>query len=172
MTDTNYRIEALGILLNKDCLIERYYPLLEFKEILIDGLLSLGCVRKNDIAQLKDEALSEIGLPDADRIRLFRRFLTIYDPDPRKFREISQLCSDPAEQAAFSELYCLPGVKYTRASLYFLSGYRSLSDLANAACDEVINKTAAAIAANQLSCIVPLPKEVRTHIAVAKAFLT
>ncbi len=171
MIDTDYKITALGILLDESCLSERYYPLIAPKDALIAGLSTLGCQRKSEAEKLTDADFLKIGLADTGLVRLFRRFLTIYDPSPQKFREIPKVTSDPNEEKAFYELYALPGVKAVRASLYFASGYRSLKDFAEADVGEILGKTAETIAAEGLSCITPLPKEVRTHIAVAKAFL-
>ena len=170
MISTDYNIEALRILLDKRCLSERYYPLLPYTDALLSGLPLLGCRKKSDAEKLSDEALAQIGMTAPETLRLFRRFLTIYDVNPQKFKEIPKLCSDEEEQAAFRELYCLPGVKYVRAALYYRSGYRSIAAFADTTVEEVLEKTARTIAENGLSCIVPLPKEVRTHIAVAKAF--
>ena len=171
MISTNYRIEALDILLDRECLPERYYPLIEYKHELVSGLLKSGCKRKNDIQNLSDEQLIDLGLNDGRLINMFRRFLGIYDPNPQKFKEIDKVAVNDDEKASYSELYCLPGVKAIRASLYYLSGYRSLNDFTSSTVDEVIGKTGLAIKKNKLSCIVPLPKEIRTHIAVSKAFL-
>lgn len=170
MISTDYGIDALAVLLQKDCLIDRYHPLVCRKEKLIAGLKALGCQKKSDIAGIPDADLMRIGLKGPDAVGLFRRFLTLYDPDPRKFREIPSLVSDPAERETFTELYLLPGVKYTRAKLYFLSGYRTLEMFTVTDADEILSKTARAIAENKLSCTAPLPKEARTHIAVARAF--
>ena len=170
MVNTDYKIEAFGILLREDCLSERYSPLVGKREELISGLLRLGCRTKNDAAALPDGALAEIGLESEEMIRLFRRFLTIYDPSPAKFREIDKICTDPEEKEAYRELYYLPGVKAVRAALYFRSGYRSMKDFTDTSAEEVLERTSRTIAENGLTCIVPLPKEVRTHIAVAKAF--
>lgn len=170
MIDTNYGIDALDVLLRKDCVSERYYPLIAKKTFLIGNLRELGCVRKEDAQALSDEALALAGLKNADGVRLFRRFLRIYDPATAKFREIEKSAADPAQKASFRELYYLPGVKEIRADLYYRSGFRALADIAAAAEEEILRKTADTIAREGLSCIVPLPKEVRTHIAVAKAF--
>lgn len=171
MVNTDYKIEALAVLLDKSCLAERYYPLIPYQKALLRALPLLGCRTKSDAEKLPDEAFAEIGFSDTGMLRLFRRFLTIYDPNPAKLREIPKVTPDPEEQAAFRELYYLPGVKAVRASLYYRAGFRSLSDFAEATPEAVLSRTAQAIAAYSLSCIVPLPKEVRTHIAVAKAFL-
>lgn len=171
MIDTNYSIDALEVLLNRDCLSERYYPLIPYKSILISKLRLLGCKTKNDAAGLSDTSLMQMGLNDAETINLLRRFFTIYDPKPDKFREIEKLSADPEEQTAFRELYYLPGVKSVRATLYYRSGYKSVQDFADTTVDEVLQRTAFAISHYNLSCIIPMPKEVRTQIAAAKAFL-
>ena len=44
--NTDYSIEALEILLNEDCLAERYYPLIQYKGTLIQGLRQLNCQTK------------------------------------------------------------------------------------------------------------------------------
>lgn len=171
MINTNYCIGALDILLDRSCLSERYFPLIPLKDSLISQLQLMGCKTKNDASSLSDEALMLAGLDGPDTVRLLRRFLTIYDPNPQKFKEITKLCTNPEEQTAFRELYHLPGVKYVRANLYYRSGYSSIMDFAETTEKEVLSRTAAAITDNDLSCIVPLPKEVRTHIAVSKAFM-
>lgn len=170
MIDTDYGIEALEYLLNKDCLAERYHPLILFKKELIERSRKLGYRTKNDIAKLSDSDFTAFGIHDEITINLLRRFLKIYDPDPKKFREIDKMNLNAEDRLAFNELYYLPGVKSTRASLYYHSGYKSLKDIANAEQNEILEKTAFAISEHKLSCIVPLPKEVHTHIAVAKAF--
>lgn len=168
---TDYSIEALEILLDRECLPERYYPLLQYRDVLMTGLRALRCKTKGDAAALTDMDLAQIGLTDAECVHLFRRFLTLYDPNTQKFREIEKMTADPDERQAYTELYYLPGVKQTRASLYYRAGYRSLRDFVNTTPEEVRVRTAQVISERGLSCIVPLPKEIRTHIAVAKAFL-
>ncbi len=170
MIDTNYKIEALEYLLDKECLPEKYYPLIQIKENLISRSHSMGYKTKNDIAELSDAELLKLGLQDETTVNLLRRFLKLYDPRPQKMREIEKPDLSAKEKLAFQELYYLPGVRQTRASLYFYSGYESLASIADADPKEILEKTALTISAHNLSCIVPLPKEVRTHIAVAKAF--
>lgn len=169
--NTDYSIHALEILLDEACLGERYYPLIPYKNALIAGLQAFRCQTKNDAAALTDADLAAIGLTDPGCIALFRRFLTLYDPNPQKFREIKKVTADPELQQAYTELYHLPGVKQTRASLYYQAGYRSLADFVDTTAEEVQFRTAQAISEYSLPYIVPLPKEIRTHIAVAKAFL-
>lgn len=170
MVNTDYKLDALRLLLQKDCLSERYHKLTDYTEKLIGGLKALGCQTKSDAAGLSDEALCSLGLSDAETVRLFRRFLTIYDPNRQKLRELEKLPIEPREREAYTELYCLPGVKLTRADLYLRSGFCSLADIAVSTVEEIRTRTAQTIAEQSLSCIVPLPKEIRTHIAVARAF--
>ncbi len=170
MINTDYLIESINILLNEDCISERYYPLISIREDIITGLKSLGCVKKSDALKLSDGELAELMLNDEEKVKLFRRFLTMYDVKPQKFKEIIKLTSDAEEQKAFTELYHLPGVRFTRAYLYYHSGYRCLQDFLHTTVEEVRLKTAKTISDKNLNCIVPLPKEIRTHIAIAKAF--
>ena len=166
----DYPIEAMTLLLDQQCITEKYAPLIPLAEKLLAGCLRLGCRTKSDAQRLSDADCQSIGLPTEEAIRLFRRFLTLYDLKPQKFKEQNDSDYDPKTLASLRELYCLPGVKQIRATLYFLSGYRSLSDLAHADALEILEKTKQTIEERNLSCSIPLPKEVRTHIAVAKAF--
>ena len=168
--DSNYKIEALAILLDRECLSERYYSLIEYKETLLSGLRDRGVETKNEAEALPDEAFVQMGMEDEEQIRLLRRFFTIYDANPRKFREIDRVTDDPEARKVFRELYFLPGVKYIRANLYDLSGYRTLRDIAASTPEEILARTKRTIEEMKLACIVPLPREVRTHIAVARAF--
>lgn len=170
MIDTNYRIEAFRYLLDKECLPEKYDPLIPFKEEMISQFHRMGYQTKNEIANLSDAELRNAGLREEEIINLLRRFLRLYDPKPQKFRELEKLDPELKMKFSFQELYYLPGVKQIRALLYFYAGYDSLASIAGADPKDILEKTARAISEHQLSCIVPLPKEVRTHIAVAKAF--
>lgn len=171
MINTNYRIDALKILLDEKCLSERYYSLIEYKDKLIKELKNKGIEYKNDIIDLSDNELIQLGLKDLNIVKLFRRFLTIYDVSSSKLKEIEKLEIDESQRSSFKELYLLPGVKQIRANLYYLSGHKSLNDFIDTNEKAIIEKIEIIITKNKLSCSVPLPKEVRTHIAVAKAFL-
>ena len=166
----DYRIEAIQVLLNEDCLLKRYYPLLPHKEQLLKNLLQNRCLTKTDCMHLSDEALIASGLPNHETAGLFRCFLVLYDPKESKFREIKKCAANEAEAASFRELYLLPGVKATRAKLYYDAGYRYLSQIASATPEQIIRDTSEIIRQKGLAWKAPLPKEVRTHIAVAKAF--
>ena len=169
MIQTDYPLEAISFLLDGDRLPERYAPLLHHKETLLLSLRRLGCARKSDAEKLPDADYTRMGL-DGALTALFRRFLAMYDVKPQKLREVETLSADPDERAALWELYHLPGVKRVRAMLYYRAGYRSLADLAETTVSDVRERTARAIAEDAPGCTVPLPKEARTHIFVARAF--
>lgn len=168
--NTDYKIEAIKVLLNEDCILARYYSLIPYKDILVENLNKIGCSTKSDCMKLSDAALLDAGLTDIGMVHLFRAFLALYDVKPTKLREITAVCKTKEEIQAFQELYQLPGVKSTRAMLYFKAGFHSLLDIAVSSPQEIIAKTENVIRKENLSLKVPLLKEVKTHIAVARAF--
>ncbi len=168
--NSDYKVEAMDILLNEDCVLQRYIPLIPYKYDIIKNLKKLGCHTKSDCMKLSDQSLVSIGLTDMEMVILFRNFLTLYDVKPAKLKEINSICKTPEETQAFQELYQLPGVKSTRAILYYKAGLRSLEMIAQSSVQEIIAKTEYVIKTEHLDLKVPLMKEVRTHIAVARAF--
>lgn len=168
--NTNYRIEAIDYLLNEDCILQRFYPLIPYKSTLAKRLISMGCQTKADSQALPDAALAAAGLCEPELIPLFRAFLGLYDPKPAKFREIDSFSMPDKDKTILRELYHLPGVKRTRAILYMKAGFPTLTSIACASPQEIITKTESIIEREELSCKVPLTKEVKTHIAVARAF--
>lgn len=170
MVNINYKIEAIDLLLQEDCILSRMYPLIPYKHTLIEHFQTTDCQTKEDCLKLSDDALLSAGLPDLDTAKLFKKFLVMYDIKPQKLKEIDAVCKTPEEAESFRELYHLPGVKRIRAVLYYRSGFRALKDIASASVKEIITRTAKTIMLQNLDCIVPLKKEVKTHIAVAKAF--
>lgn len=170
MLNTDYKIEAIKVLLNEDCVLTRYYPLIPYKEMLVESLKKMGCDKKSDCMKLSDTSLLEAGLTDIEMVYLFKAFLGLYDIKLAKLKEIKAVCKEEEEIEAFRELYQLPGVKSTRASLYFKAGFRTLTDIAISTPQEIIAKTERVIREENLDLKVPLLKEVKTHIAVAKAF--
>lgn len=169
MVNTDYKIEAIALLLNEKCILKGYYPLIPHRDSLVEGLRRLGCIRKEQALSCSDQELRE-ALPDAGLVGLLRKFLTMYDPRPGKMREISSAAETPEEEGVFGELYLLPGVKSTRARLYMLAGYGVLADIAAATAEELIAACEKVIAQMRLAQKPPLMKEARTHIAVARAF--
>jgi len=170
MLNADYKIEAIKVLLNEDCILTRFYSLIPYKDILVQNLIKMRCHTKSDCMKLSDESLLDAGLEDAGMVQLFKSFLTLYDINPGKLKEITAVCKNAEEMQSFQELYQLPGVKYTRAMLYFKAGFRFLADIAISSPQEIIAKTEGIIRKENLSLKVPLLKEVKTHIAVARAF--
>ena len=168
--NADYKIEVIKVLLNEDCILTRYYSLIPNKDILVENLNKMGCHTKSDCMKLSDEALLGAGLPDIEMVRLFRAFLVLYDIKPTKLKEITDVCKKDEEVQSFRELYQLPEVKSTRAMLYFKAGFHSLADIARSTPQEIIERTACIIRDESLGLKVPLMKEVKTHIAVARAF--
>lgn len=128
--NTDYKITAINVLLNEDCILTRYYPLIPYKKNLIENLSKIGCQIKSDCMKLSDDSLLGAGLTDIEMVRLFRMFLSLYDVKPAKLKEITTVCKENKEIQAFKELYQLPGVKSTRAMLYYKAGFQSLTDIA------------------------------------------
>ena len=87
--NTDYKIEAIKVLLNEDCILTRYYSLIPYKDILVENLNKMGCDTKSDCMKLSDEALLGAGLPDIEMVRLFRAFLVLYDIKTAKLKGFS-----------------------------------------------------------------------------------
>lgn len=170
MLNADYKIGAIKELLNEDCILTRYYSLIPYKYNLVENLNRMGCYTKSDCMKLSDKSLLDAGLPDIDMVKLFKAFLSMYDINPTKLREITSICKTPEETQSFRELYQLPGVKSTRAMLYYKAGFRSLDAIASSSPQEIIARTENIIRKENLSLKVPLMKEIKTHIAVARAF--
>ncbi len=166
----DYRVEAIIILLNEECILQRFFSLVPYKNEIVKNLKMTGCCTKSDCMKLSDDSLLGIGLADIEMVNLFRSFLTLYDIKPAKLKEIDSVCQTSEEINAFRELYHLPGVKSTRAMLYYRAGFRSLNKVAHASVQEIAAKTECVIRTEKLNLKVPLTKEIRTHIAVARAF--
>ena len=164
----NYNIEGFAVLLNEDCISERYYPLIPYRDSITCNLAACGCRTKADCQALTDAEVVRCGLPEG-LTALFRRFLCLYDckgkgikdiPNAEK-RSIDEICS-------LAELMRLPGVKAIRAELYLQCGYKSLIDIAKTDATTMRGRIAECIASKGLSSSLPQPKELRTQIAVAK----
>ena len=115
--NTDYKIVAIKVLLNEDCILTRYYSLIPYKDILVENLNKMGCHTKSDCMKLSDESLLEAGLSDSEMVRLFRAFLVLYDIKPAKLKEITTVCKNEEEVQSFKELYQL-GKKHESAALF------------------------------------------------------
>lgn len=167
----NYEIDAIELLLDENAILSRYFPLIPLKKDILFGLKSINVFKKSDCFKLTDEKLMNIGLKTIENVRLFKRFLSLYDVDDKKLKEIEKSDLSIEERNAFKELFLLPGVKITRARLYYLSGYKTLADIAKTNEKEMICRTQSTIKNQNLNCFAPLPKEIRTQIVVAKAIV-
>ena len=168
--NTDYKIEAIEFLLNRDCVLGRYYPLIPIKSQIISFLKSTDVTVKNDCDKIPDEAYLKSGILDKNTLLLFKRFLSLYDVKQTKFKELDKLGLTPKKYAVYKEFYYLPGVKERRASLYYGIGLRSIKDIASALPSDIIYKCEEFIKRENSGLKPPLLKEVKTHIAVAKAF--
>ena len=75
---------------------------------------------------------------------------------------------DTQRLCAMCHLMRLPGVKDTRASLYYDSGLRSLDDFASSTTDKILEKVSDYIAKSKCGKSVPQRKEIETQIAVSR----
>ena len=78
--------------------------------------------------------------------------------------------ADTQRLCAICHLMRLPGVKDTRASLYYDSGLRSLDDFASSTTDKILEKVSDYIAKSKCGKSVPQRKEIETQIAVSRVF--
>ncbi len=76
--------------------------------------------------------------------------------------------ADTQRLCAMCHLMRLPGVKDTRASLYYDSGLRSLDDFASSTTDKILEKVSDYIAKSKCGKSVPQRKEIETQIAVSR----
>ena len=161
----NYKIESIEILLNKECILERYFPLIPFKDKLINRFQKEKIMTKEDAIR-SDDILLDV-LKETSLVNLFKRFLNMYEINKSKLKEIDKLNLPLEERKCFEELYLLPGVKATRATLYYLSSLKTLKDISKKTPNEIIELTNNTISKNNLNCKAPLYKEANTHIVVA-----
>ncbi len=166
----NYQIQAMDVLLCEDCILKCYSPLIPYKEQLVNSFLRINCPTRDHCLALTDDELINAGLPD-DLCGLFRRFLRMYDYKGKGLRDIPDAENKANDEvASLLELMRLPGVKAIRAQLYYHCGLKSLQDFAASDWQSLQDQIAQCIARDALPRSVPLPKELRTQIAVAKAF--
>lgn len=167
---SNYRMEALDILLCENCVLQRYYPLIPFKAYWIESFRKAGYLTRADCLGAAEHTLEQLGVPEA-LVGLLRRFLHLYDYRGKGPRDIPNAAGRaPEELAALLELMRLPGVKAVRGELYYRCGFRTLEDFAKADAPQLQAKLREAIQQEALPFSLPALKELRTQIAVALAF--
>ena len=84
----DYQIAGIEILLNEDCIVQRFYPLIQYKDRLSANLSEKGILTRNACAALSDQELIEAGLPDENMAALFRCFLHLYDYKGKGIKDI------------------------------------------------------------------------------------
>ena len=163
----NYFTEDLIASLERDVVMERYYPLIDYKEELIAILNKNGVVRKN---QISDEVIEDIRIMLGETVsNLFARFIHIYDFKESKLREIKDYVGKK-EYDDLAGLLRLPGVRFLRATLYCNSGV-TLEVLAEKSTEDIRDMVHDYIQRENRTEIVPQPKEVNCHREVAKMIL-
>lgn len=168
---TNYFVQGMDVLLCEECTLQRFYPLIPYKKQLIEGLLAMHCYTTVECMALTDADWIRAGLPDEEKAALMRRFLHLYDYKGKGIKDIPDAANKTeAELRGWLELMRLPGVKAIRAELYYRCGFSGLKAVAAADAEEMRTCIAEKIAQQGWNVSVPLPKELRTQIAVAKVF--
>lgn len=163
----NYYVYDLISSLKRDIIMERYYPLIDFKEELIEIINRFGVVRKEEISQVViDEIEKELGKNTSN---IFTRYIHIYDFNKAKLRDIKEY-TGKKEYDSLSELLRLPGVRLLRAKLYYNSGV-TLKVLSKESTENIRAMIYDYIQRNNRTEIVPQPKEVNCHREVAKMIL-
>ena len=166
MNDNYYMDDLIGSL-EKDIVMERYFPLIDHKEELTAILIKNGVVRKDLVS---DAVIEEVRIMLGETVSgLFDRFIHIYDFNKSKLREIKDYVGKK-EYDDLAGLLRLPGVRLLRAELYFNSGV-TLEVLAEKSTEDIRDMVRDYIQRENRSEIVPQPKEVNCHREVAKMIL-
>ena len=163
----NYYINDLINSLSKDVVMERYYPLINYKDELAKILSDAKVVRKNEVTDVVIDDISRTLGEDISR--MFTRFIHIYDFNKSKLKDIKNYIGSK-EYDSLEGLLRLPGVRLLRAELYFHSDV-TLYVLASKSTEEIRNMVCDYIKHNNRQEIVPQPKEVNCHREVAKMIL-
>ena len=163
----NYFLDDLIGSLERGIVMERYYPLIDYKGELSAILKKNGAVRKD---QVTDAVTEEIRITLGEAVSsLFARFIHIYDFNQSKLREIKGYIGTKKFDVLAS-LLRLPGVRLLRAELYFNSGV-TLEVLAEKSTEDIRRMVSDYIQREKRSEIIPQPKEVNCHREVAKMIL-
>ena len=166
MNDNYYMDDLIGSL-EKDIVMERYYPLIDHKGELTAILNKAGAIRKDQVC---DAVTEDIRMLLGEAVSgLFSRFIHIYDFNTSKLREIKGYIGTE-KYDALAALLRLPGVKLLRAELYFNSGV-TLEVLAEKSTEDIRNMVGDYIRREKRPEIIPKPKEVNCHRAAAKMIL-
>lgn len=190
----NYFLADLTNTLAENSVTERYYPLIDYKEVLKKCLEKQNLMRKNDF----DKSVLANFFPQ-NLIDLFSRFIHIYDFKNRKFNELDFIENETEDYlsankttSSFSFLaHCekvgistlskplvalyqicnlmrLPGVRWVRAKLYYDCGFTTLDTFSERSAQEIQKEIEKFLQENNRPESLPLLKEISTHKAVAK----
>ena len=166
MNDNYYMDDLIGSL-ERNIVMERYYPLIPYKGELTEILNRAGAVRKDLVS---DAVIEDIRVKLGNDVSaLFARFIHIYDFNQSKLREIKDY-TGRKEYDALSGLLRLPGVRLLRAKLYYNSGV-TLQVLAEKSTEDIRDMVRDYVQRENRSEIIPMPKEVNCHRAAAKMIL-
>ena len=163
----NYFMDDLISSLKKDVVMERYYPLIEYKEDLLAILNKAGIVRKKQVSESLIENISEVLGKDVSA--RFARFIHIYDFNKAKLGDIKDYVG-MKEYDDLAGLLRLPGVRALRAKLYFNSGI-TLEVLVEKTTEDIRTMIGDYIRREKRKEIVPQPKEVNCQREVAKMII-
>ena len=163
----NYLVSDLINSLRMDVVMERYYPLIDYKGVITIILNKAGVVRKNEISE---NVIKEISMAlGKDISSTFSRFIHIYDFNKSKLKDIKDYVGTK-EYDSLAGLLRLPGVRLLRAELYYNSGV-TLNVLAEKSTEDIRNMVNDYIKRENRKEIPPQPKEVNCHREVAKMIL-
>lgn len=163
----NFYLDDLLQSLREETTMERYWPLIAYREDLLSFLKEQGIIFRDDVTGDIIEKISHSFGDEA--ARLFVRFIHIYDFNKSKLREIKQY-SGTEQYAPLSDLLRLPGVRILRAELYYNSGV-TLEILANEPTAVIRDRIGKYIQRENRTETVPFVKEVNCHKEVAKMIL-
>lgn len=146
-----------GLTPKNAALLRRFLRLYDFKE---RRLSDLGDFPPELLASLKNA-----GLTGSSKILAFfcRNGLA------ESSRLLAASPQDCFRLFCYCDLMRLPGVRATRAGLYFRSGFTGLASFAAVTGEDLLAQTALTRERLGLDAAVPLPKEVRTQLAAARA---
>ena len=163
----NYFMNDMIAALKEDVVMERYYPLISYKEELTTILNRANVIRKNEVSEVVVEDIKNKLSEDISRI--FARYIHIYDFNKSKLSDIKDYIG-MKEYDDLAGLLRLPGVRILRAKLYYNSGI-TLEVLAKKSTEDIRAMVQDYIQRNNREEIVPQIKEVNCHREVAKMIL-
>ncbi len=205
----NIKIADMRIILNKDTTLARYYPLIPWKETIIERLMGNGILFKSQYDEIYDsdfERIRQITEMQEGIDESFHAALHLHDFKNRSIKEFKSIGSDVIAEVlahgyrksldiiklafekseeemseilyigrtdvrkicALCHLMRLPGVKDTRASLYYDCGLQRLDDFRNSTQDKILETIADYIGHSGCGKSVPQKKELATQIAVSR----